>query len=556
MAREFRPGNDERCPIGLRGTEPRVHQAPPPTRQLRRASAERPAASRRSTGRRAAAPAGCRGAPGSAGTRGDWLLGSSSHDSPRSTRVRLERAPPQLEERPQRSRSAPHSAGQPARAAPAQHAHQHRLDLVVARCAPSRSRAPSARAPRRAGSVPRVAPRRLASARRRRLRRAAGPTPPASPRGARLARRRAPPRRVARAPRAVVERRDGGDACGATAAMASQQRHGIQPAGDGEQQRRIASRAARRAHRVARPSRRGVVIHRARNILRARLATESPASGSRRAPHYLARAAHSIITAFRSDSLETHGPLGTLWVGLGLCAFYIALVWINTLLGFLLTPLFIVPLTWLQDKCAGRLPRVADRRGGSPCRRRGRDACLGARPFAFSVRRCRASCRRPARSLAPARRARAGAAGAPPLARLAAPSRPSTSSFTIRTHIASGRSRSRSASRRCASQVGHRRRIRARPRRVHIVVDDPDQRRQRLRVHHARRADDRALAHAARSARPRSATTRVWQELLATHEFAHVAHLTRPSRNRWQRLLWSLSPVPLGPIATRVRRAG
>ena len=48
--------------------------------------------------------------------------------------------------------------------------------------------------------------------------------------------------------------------------------------------------------------------------------------------------------------LETHGPLGTLWVGLGLCAFYIALVWINTLLGFFLTPLFIVPATWLQDR--------------------------------------------------------------------------------------------------------------------------------------------------------------------------------------------------------------
>ena len=48
--------------------------------------------------------------------------------------------------------------------------------------------------------------------------------------------------------------------------------------------------------------------------------------------------------------METHGPLATLWVGLGLCAFYIALVWINTLLGVVLTPLFIVPLTWLQDR--------------------------------------------------------------------------------------------------------------------------------------------------------------------------------------------------------------
>ena len=48
--------------------------------------------------------------------------------------------------------------------------------------------------------------------------------------------------------------------------------------------------------------------------------------------------------------MDTHGPLGILWVGIGLGAFYIALVWINTLLGVFLTPLFIVPLTWLQDR--------------------------------------------------------------------------------------------------------------------------------------------------------------------------------------------------------------
>jgi hypothetical protein len=65
------------------------------------------------------------------------------------------------------------------------------------------------------------------------------------------------------------------------------------------------------------------------------------------------------INVFRSVTLETHGPLGTLWVGLGLCAFYIALVWINTLLGFVLTPLFIVPTTWLQDKLLGKA-RVRD----------------------------------------------------------------------------------------------------------------------------------------------------------------------------------------------------
>ena len=48
--------------------------------------------------------------------------------------------------------------------------------------------------------------------------------------------------------------------------------------------------------------------------------------------------------------LENHGPLGTLWVGLGLCAFYIALIWINTLLGVFLTPLFIIPATWAMDR--------------------------------------------------------------------------------------------------------------------------------------------------------------------------------------------------------------
>jgi hypothetical protein len=47
--------------------------------------------------------------------------------------------------------------------------------------------------------------------------------------------------------------------------------------------------------------------------------------------------------------VESQGPLGILWVGIGLCCFYIALVWLNTLLGFFLTPLFIIPQTWLLD---------------------------------------------------------------------------------------------------------------------------------------------------------------------------------------------------------------
>ena len=46
------------------------------------------------------------------------------------------------------------------------------------------------------------------------------------------------------------------------------------------------------------------------------------------------------------DDVETHGPLGVIWAGAGLTAFYIALIWINSLLGLFLTPLFLIPITW------------------------------------------------------------------------------------------------------------------------------------------------------------------------------------------------------------------
>ncbi|MEP7067410.1 MAG: hypothetical protein ABI889_15355 [Gemmatimonadota bacterium] len=49
--------------------------------------------------------------------------------------------------------------------------------------------------------------------------------------------------------------------------------------------------------------------------------------------------------------METHGPLGTIWVSLGLISFYLALVWINLiLLPMIITPLFVLPLTRLLDK--------------------------------------------------------------------------------------------------------------------------------------------------------------------------------------------------------------
>jgi hypothetical protein len=45
-----------------------------------------------------------------------------------------------------------------------------------------------------------------------------------------------------------------------------------------------------------------------------------------------------------------------------------------------------------------------------------------------------------------------------------------------------------------------------------------------------------------------------WADMLASHEFAHLAHLTRPSRNAFQSLLWRLAPVDLGPIPQKVPR--
>ncbi len=41
---------------------------------------------------------------------------------------------------------------------------------------------------------------------------------------------------------------------------------------------------------------------------------------------------------------------------------------------------------------------------------------------------------------------------------------------------------------------------------------------------------------------------RDWGATLISHEFTHIAHLTRPSRNPLMRALWRVAPVDLGPI--------
>ena len=62
--------------------------------------------------------------------------------------------------------------------------------------------------------------------------------------------------------------------------------------------------------------------------------------------------------------METQGPLAVIWVAAGLIAFYIALIWINSLLGLFLTPLFIIPLTWLQDKMKKRRQKTRSQEPG------------------------------------------------------------------------------------------------------------------------------------------------------------------------------------------------
>jgi len=52
--------------------------------------------------------------------------------------------------------------------------------------------------------------------------------------------------------------------------------------------------------------------------------------------------------------VESHGTLGSVWASLGMTAYWMALIWINILLGLFLTPLFMIPVTWLQDAAKKR----------------------------------------------------------------------------------------------------------------------------------------------------------------------------------------------------------
>jgi hypothetical protein len=43
-------------------------------------------------------------------------------------------------------------------------------------------------------------------------------------------------------------------------------------------------------------------------------------------------------------------------------------------------------------------------------------------------------------------------------------------------------------------------------------------------------------------------SNRGWGEILSVHEYAHLAHLLRPTRDKWRDFNLRLSPVPIGPI--------
>ena len=82
--------------------------------------------------------------------------------------------------------------------------------------------------------------------------------------------------------------------------------------------------------------------------------------------------------------METHGPLGVIWVGIGLICFYIALIWLNALLGVFLTPLFLIPATWLR-----LVERIRNGRSGESFSPGGRSVWWNGEDFTTETRRTR-----------------------------------------------------------------------------------------------------------------------------------------------------------------------
>lgn len=91
------------------------------------------------------------------------------------------------------------------------------------------------------------------------------------------------------------------------------------------------------------------------------------------------------------------------------------------------------------------------------------------------------------------------------------------------------------------------------PNRTHVVVDDP----YNLANGSAWPFIDRPVISLwATPPDPREdiGEFRDWGPTLLSHEFTHVAHLSRPSRNPLLRTLWRLAPVNLGPVTLNAPR--
>jgi hypothetical protein len=89
--------------------------------------------------------------------------------------------------------------------------------------------------------------------------------------------------------------------------------------------------------------------------------------------------------------------------------------------------------------------------------------------------------------------------------------------------------------------------------RVNIVVDDP------FRISNGSAwpfIDAPAIMLWATPPEPRDdiGTYVTWSDMLLSHEFTHIAHLTRPSRNRAIETFWKVFPVDLGPISLKAPR--
>lgn len=52
--------------------------------------------------------------------------------------------------------------------------------------------------------------------------------------------------------------------------------------------------------------------------------------------------------------MEEAGAFGTLWAALGMSAYFMALTWINILLAIILSPLFLIPISWFKSRQGGQ----------------------------------------------------------------------------------------------------------------------------------------------------------------------------------------------------------